>query len=63
LTSRLDDLETGAGDQVPESVSDLTSRVDEVESNAEEAMNKIDAVCDEFLAYPTPFEDIYTVAC
>jgi hypothetical protein len=63
LTSRLDDLETGSGDQAPESVTDLSARVDDVESNAEDASNKIDAICNEFFGYPGAFEDIYIAAC
>jgi hypothetical protein len=63
LTSRLDDLETGSGDQAASSVDELSSRLDDVEATVDEASTKINAVCDEFYGYSEAFEDIYLSAC
>jgi hypothetical protein len=63
LESRVDDLETGTGDQAASSVDDLSSRMDDVESTADDASTKLANICDAFLGYPGPFEDIYATAC
>jgi outer membrane murein-binding lipoprotein Lpp len=51
LSSRVDDLETGGGDQAGESVDDLSSRVDDLETgsgdNAADSVDSLDTrVCD-----------------
>jgi hypothetical protein len=56
VSSRLDDLETGSGDQASSSVDDLSSTVDDLSS-------KLDDMCTAMSAYSGAFEDIYVSAC
>jgi hypothetical protein len=63
VSSRLDDLETGSGDQAASSVDDLSSRMDDVEANTDDATTTINDVCDAFAGYGGAFQDIYLTAC
>jgi hypothetical protein len=49
LSARLDDLETGLGDQAGSSVDDLSTTVG--------------AMCDAFAGYAGAFQEIYAAAC
>lgn len=71
VSSRLDDLETGSGDQAASSVDDLSSRLDDLEtgsgdqaaSSVDDLSSKVDAFCDAFAGYGGAFQDIYFSAC
>jgi len=69
--SRLDDLETGSGDQASTSVEDLSSRLDDAETGGgDDAASSLDDVattvsnlCDALSGYGGAFGDIYLSAC
>jgi len=78
LTSRVDDLETGSGDQassslddVASSVDDLSARLDDLEtglgdqagSSVDDLSTTVGAMCDAFAGYAGAFQEIYAAAC
>jgi outer membrane murein-binding lipoprotein Lpp len=78
LSSRVDDLETGSGDQASANVDDLASRVDDLESriddletgggdqagmSVDDLSTTVGAICDGLSGYEGAFQDIYLSAC
>ena len=78
LSSQLDDLETGSGDNAGSSVDDLSSTVDDLSSrlddletgsgdqassSVDDLTNTVSGMCDAFLNYSGAFSDIYAQAC